>query len=401
MTETRRMENIAPSAPAVGAERLSVSVLRRRELGCCSHWSTAFARQRKDGRFYELVEDTIHQGFDYRYFAVADNNGQTRAVQPFLIVDQDLLAGVPNGVATWMIPVRRMWPRFMRLRTLMVGCAVGEGHLDDADEAARHANARALAVTILEHARNLDASLVVLKEFPASYRAALQCFVEKGFARIPSMPMVYRTIDYPNFDDYVRRTLSKKMRWNLRRKFGDSAQAGPIDMTQVDDVTPFIDDIYPLYLQVYERSNLRFEKLSKEFLCGLGQRMPDKARFFLWRHKGRVVAFIVCMVQDDAICAEYIGLDYEIALDLHLYFVAVRDVMSWAMANRYRSFHSGGLHYDPKYRLRFLLNPLDLYVRHTSRVVNFFLGLVHPLLEPTRYDRDLKRFPNFHELRGS
>lgn len=396
------LENSAARTPisATDAERLSVKVLRRPELASCSHWDRAFAGQRKDARFYELVEDTIHQGFDYRYFAVIDESGHARAVQPFLIVDQDLLAGVPKRVAASVNLIRRMWPRFMRLRTLMVGCAVGEGHLDDADGAAQHATARVLAATILEHARDLQTPLVVLKEFPASYRAALQCFVETGFARIPSMPMVYRGIDFPNFDAYVR-TLSKKMRWNLRRKFGDAAQAGPIEMSQVGDVTPFIDEVYPFYLQVYERSTLHFEKLTKEFLCGLGQRMPNKVRFFLWRHRGRIVAFIVCLVQDDAIYTEYIGLDYTVALQLHLYFVVVRDVMSWAIANGYKSIHSSGLNYNPKYRLRFLLNPLDLYVRHTSRAFNFFLGPLLPLLEPTRYDSELKRFPNFRELHGS
>jgi predicted N-acyltransferase len=166
-------------------------------------------------------------------------------------------------------------------------------------------------------------------------------------------------------------------------------------------VSAFIDDIYPLYLQVYERSNLRFEKLTKEFFCGLGQRMPDKVRFFLWRHGDRIVAFNVCTVQGDAIFSECIGLDYAVALDLHLYFVVVRDVMSWAMANGYKSYHSSALNYDPKYRLRFVLNPLDLYVRHRSRILNFLLARLAPLLGPTRYDNNLKRFPNFQELHGS
>ena len=402
MIEHCRKENTL-SAPlsAVRAERLRVKVLRRRELEYCSLWRTAFASHRKDRRFYELVEDTIHQDFDYRYFAIIDENGQARAVQPFLMVDQDLLAGVPNRVVAWVSLARRIWPRFMRLRTLMVGCAAGEGHLDGADEATRCVNARALAATILEHARSLDTPLVVLKEFPASYRAALQCFVEKGFARMPSMPMACLNIDYLNFDDYVRRKLSKDMRYKLRRKFREAAQAGPIEMSQIGDVTPVVDEIYPLYLQVYERSTLRFEKLTKEFLCELGRRMPDKVRFFLWRQGGRIIAFSVCTVQRDAIYAEYLGLDYTVALQLHLYFVVMRDLISWAMANGYKSLHSTGLNYDPKYRLRYLLNPLDLYVRHTSPVINCLLRSVLPLLEPTRYDTNLKRFSNFHELHGS
>jgi hypothetical protein len=381
-------------------ERPHVEVLRRTELMRCGFWKTAFARQRKDRRFYELVEDTIHQGFDYRYFAVVDENGEVRAVQPFLIVDQDLLAGLAQRIATLAGLVRRVWPRFLRLSTLMVGCAAGEGHLDGLDEATQHAIADALAAAIPAHAHSLGASLIVLKEFPAKYRAALRCFVQKGFARIPSMPMVSRSIDYLNFDEYVVRSLSKKMRYQLRSKFKDAAKAGPIEMTVVEDITPFVDDIYPLYLQVYERSTLHFEKLTKEFFCRLGRTMPDKTRFFLWRKDGRIVAFNLCMVQDDAICSEYIGLDYALALDVHLYFVAVRDVMSWAMANGYRSFHSSGLNYDPKYRLRFELSPLDLYVRHTSRIANAVLARVLPLLGPTRYDPNLKRFANFPELNG-
>lgn len=381
-------------------ERPHVQVLRRAELVRCGFWKTAFARHRKDRRFYELVEDTIHQGFDYRYFAVVDKSGEVRAVQPFLIVDQDLLAGLAQRIAKLAGLVRRVWPRFLRLSTLMVGCAVGEGHLDGLDEATQHAIADALAVAIPAHAGSLGASLIVLKEFPASYRAALRCFVQKGFARIPSMPMVSRSIDYLNFDEYAARSLSSKMRNQLRRKFEDAAKAGPIEMTLVEDITPFVDDIYPLYLQVYERSTLHFEKLTKEFFCRLGRTMPDKTRFFLWRKDGRIVAFNLCMVQDDAICSEYIGLDYTLALDLHLYFVVVRDLMSWAMANGYRSFHSSGLNYDPKYRLRFELSPLDLYVRHTSRIANAVLACVLPLLGPTRYDPNLKRFANFPELKG-
>ena len=38
------------------------------------------------------------------------------------------------------------------------------------------------------------------------------------------------------------------MRSDLRRKFRDAAAAAPIEMSVVTDVTPIIDDIYPLYL---------------------------------------------------------------------------------------------------------------------------------------------------------
>ena len=169
-------------------------------------------------------------------------------------------------------------------------------------------------------------------------------------------------------------------------------------MSVVDDITPLVNEIHPLYLQVYERSKLHFEKLSKEYFCKLGRVMPDKVRFFIWRQNARVVAFALSMIEGDAIYAEYIGLDYSVALDLHLYHYAVRDMITWSIANGYKWFRSSGLNYDPKLHLRHLLDPIDLYVRHISGTKNAFLKLILPLLEPSRYDKTLQKFPNYKEL---
>ena len=50
--------------------------------------------------------------------------------------------------------------------------------------------------------------------------------------------------------------------------------------------------------------------------------------------------------------------------------------------------------------LRCDLAPLDLYVAHTSPIVNAFMKRLLPLLEPTRNDPVLHRFPNFREVWG-
>ncbi len=288
----------------------------------------------------------------------------------------------------------------MLMRTLMVGCAAGEGHLDAADEPSRTLAARLLASRLRDHARRLGARLVVLKEFPAKYRPALACFLEAGFTRIPSLPMTWLGIAYENFEDYLARALSKKTRQDVRKKLRAAAKAPPIELSVVDDVAPFIDEVYPLYLQVYGRSKLHFDKLTKEYFFELGRRMPDRARFFIWRQNGRIVAFSICLIHGEDIHAEYLGLDYTVALDLHLYHYAFRDVVSWAIARGHKRFRSGGLNYDPKLHLRQVLDPIDLYVRHTSSIANVLLARVLPFMEPTRHDKTLRKFSNYHELWG-
>ena len=382
----------------IAQSRASVQVVSRVEAMQYRHWANAFGSEAKDRRYYELVEDTIHAEFDYRYFVVRGWNGEICAIQPFFILDLDLLVGVKPRLGRLTELVRRIWPGFMRARTLMLGCAAGEGHLDGKDGLAQHANASALASAIVEQARGLKARLIVLKEFPAKYRQALECFVHSKFTRIPSLPNVRLDIDYTSFEDYMTRALSGGTRRKLRLKLKASETAPPIEMSVVGDITPIVDDIYPLYLQVYNRSHLHFEKLTKEYFCGLGRRMGDKARFFVWRQNDKIVAFGSCLLQDDTIHAEYLGLDYDVALELHLYHYTFRDLVSWAIAGGYKWFHSSALNYDPKFHLRYRLDPIDLYVRHTSPICNSMFSRILPWLEPTRYDKTLPQFANYSEL---
>jgi Peptidogalycan biosysnthesis/recognition len=377
----------------------SVDVYKRQELIQCERWSHAFATKRKDHRYYELVEDTIHSDFDYLYFVIKDCRGTVCAIQPFFIIDQDLLVGVTGNWQPVIRRVRALFPRFMRLRTLMVGCVAGEAHLDVTDTLPPdYGAARLLASAVKQHARKLKASLVVLKEFPAKYRAPLQCFLDHGFTRVPSLPMTKLNIDYPSFEEYMKSALNSATRNKLRKKFRAAARADPIEMSVVNDITSIIDTIYPLYLQVYERSRLHFERLTEEYFCGLGRVMPEKVRFFVWRQNAKIIAFTLCMIEEDAIYAEYIGLDYSVALALHLYHYAVRDMITWSMAKGYKWFHSSGLNYDPKLHLRHILDPIDLYVRHVSGILNVALKWALPLIEPTRYDKTLQKFPNYGEL---
>jgi hypothetical protein len=375
----------------------TVEVMTGAEIARCRRWSRAFALERKDHRYYDVVEVGIRQDFDFRYFALRDAAGEVRAVAPFFMLDQDLCAAL-RGAQPALAALRQLWPRFMTARTLMVGCAAAEGHLDGDDEMPHDVQVALLRDWIPFHAARLGASLVVFKEFPAKYRSVLAGLLDDGYTRMPSYPMTRLDIDYSSFEAYMADALSRKTRQDLRAKFRRSAAAPSIALTVTSDITQRIGELYPLYLQVFARSKWRFEKLTPAFFCELGQRMPDKVRYFVWTQEGRTVAFSLCMVAGEDIFAEYLGLDYGCALDLHLYHYAFRDVVSWAMANGYKTFRSSGLNYDPKLHLRSRLDPLDLYVRHCSPVVNRMLAGVLPALGPTHADPALRRFPNYDEM---
>jgi predicted N-acyltransferase len=377
-----------------------VRVVAREHVEGMGAWRERFADHRQDLRYYRIVEDTILQGLTYRYLVIEDEAGAVQGVQPCFLVDQDVLDGagkVLQRTAGW---VRKVFPRFLYMRTLMVGCAAGEGHLDGVAEEKTTLLARNLHGALRAYARQAKASLIVMKEFHSGYRAAMSCMANDGYARIPSFPMTRLAIDFPDFETYLNNTLSKNARKSVRKNLREAEAAGRIEMQVVEDVTPFVEEVYPLYLQVFERATLRFEKLTKEYLCRLGREIPDKTRFFIWRLNSRAVAFAVTMVNGDTLYDLYLGMEYPLALELHLYYYTFRDVLNWAIGQRLKRYCSTPLGYDPKLRLGCDLMPLDLYVRHRSGFINFFMKRILPYLEPTRNDPTLKEFKNYGELWG-
>jgi predicted N-acyltransferase len=360
-------------------------------------WRRVLEKVCKDHRYYEVVEDTLKDGFEYHYLLLEDDSGSARGIQPVFFVRQNLVEGVPGKISSLVDRVRKFFPRFLTMRVLMVGCAAGTGDLGTCNPGDEPWVANSLQASLSTYARQNKASLVVLKDFPATSRDDLEGYPRNGYARIPSMPMTRLALHYHNWDEYFR-TLSKATRKDLRRKFRKAERAPKIEMKVVRDVTNVVDEIYPLYLAVHERSQLKFETLTKDYFRQIAQRMPERARFFIWRQQGRIVAFSLCLVCGDKIYDECIGLDYSVALDLHLYFYTLRDIISWALEQGLKYYYSNPLNYEPKLHLDCELVPLDLYVMHTNPLLNPIFRRLIKYLGPTRHDPVLQRFPNADQL---
>ena len=379
--------------PQGAARILTLSAVRNLDA-----WKRAFDDKCKDHRYYELIERTLANDFEYRYAVLEDAGGTVRAIQPILFVRQNLIEGMRGPFRKIVDLVRKKFPRFLTMRVLMVGCAAGAGELDAANPENEEWIAQALGPAMRDYARRNKGSLVVFKDFPSSYRSTLAALGEYGYTRVPSMPMTRVALSFQDFDEYLG-TLGYISRKSLRRKLRKTEDAAKIEMEVTNDITPYVDAIYPLYLQVHERSPMKFENLSKEFFLGIAKELPERTQFFIWRIGERIVAFSLCLICGDTLYDECIGLDYDVALDLHLYFYTMRDVIRWALEQKLRYYVSGPLNYDPKLHLGHELVPLDLYVLHTRPWLNPIFSVALRYLEPTRHDPILKKFPNADQLR--
>lgn len=348
-------------------------------------WRGSLAHLAKDHRYYEIVAETLSD-FDCRCLLVSDAAGGVISAQPCFFADQDLALTAPRPFRAVLRRLRKVVPRFFQLRMLMAGCAAGEGHPVPIGRDLLRSELRRAA-------RASGASLAVWKDVPSEFRAEFAG--DPSYVRIPSMPATRLALEFTDFDDYLARRVSHSTRKNLRRKF----KTGPALTFEVTNhLGALANQVHALYAQVLARSQLQFERLTPAFLRELGPRMPERARFFLWRHEGRLVAASICLVHDGVLYDEYLGLDYAVALDWHLYFLTFRDVLTWAIAQGLREYRSTPLGYGPKLHLGFELAPLDLYIA-APRVA--LRGPVRWALEafgPTRGEPLLQRFANASEL---
>ena len=73
-------------------------IVTRAELQDSQAWKKAFQDKYKDHRYYELVEQTLDNDFDFHYAVLEDSAGTVRAIQPIFFVRQNLVEGVPGEI---------------------------------------------------------------------------------------------------------------------------------------------------------------------------------------------------------------------------------------------------------------------------------------------------------------
>jgi hypothetical protein len=358
-------------------------------------WANAWTQHAKGNRFNEVVEQGLSDQFEQRYFVLVNSQRDQVSIQTFFVVKQDLTAGLPEAVRNMVSRLRRRWRSLFFMRMLMVGSPAEESLLDREEPWA----IEALRMALERYARQARIGLVLLKDFPAEYRELLKIFTNQNYQRVPGLPGVKLDLDFSCFEEFMTKKLSKVYRKNLRRKFRALEALPPVTLEVHNGCSPEqVDEIFPLYWEVYQRAKLSFEVLNREYLFRLGQSMPDKIRLFLWRQEGRLVAFNMGIVHDGVIDDLYVGFDYEAVSTLNLYFLTWRDVIEWSIQNGIKTYRSGPHNYDPKLHLRLSLVPRDLYARHLSPILNRPLLLAMKWLGPTRYEPILNKFPNAHEL---
>jgi hypothetical protein len=168
------LDSVARKSSVKGSEIISIATSFGRAVVSdhvperdAETWATGWQHQANDHRYYELTHDSLGKQFEHYYLLLQDHTGTTRAIQPFLVVNQDLVTGMPKAFRRAMEKIRQRFPSTLVMRMLMVGCSAGEGHLvRDKTTGGVEWVAQALREALHPVARGFSAAMIVLKDFP-------------------------------------------------------------------------------------------------------------------------------------------------------------------------------------------------------------------------------------------
>ncbi|AOA57541.1 GNAT family N-acetyltransferase [Acinetobacter larvae] len=248
----------------------------------------------------------------------------------FFYTQFDLLTTLDAAVRQRIVDAfaYRYWSKLLQLSSCFVGTTVSEYSI-----LPKNIQAAQLIEDIQQ--RGHKNTLTILKDLPLNSpllsraenqysQQLIKLAKSKGFIAVEGQALAYVAIDFKDRDEYLSR-FSKSRRKNLKRKLKHLQQLR-VDIVATGDArfndALFCAQLYQLYLNVYQQSEIHFDLLTADFFQQILQDQKAAGRVFFYWHGEQLVGYNICYLYRDNLVDKYIGFDYQLALQFNLYFVS-------------------------------------------------------------------------------
>lgn len=269
---------------------------------------------------------------------------------PGFCTDFDLLTTLEQNARARLsrLPLFTLWSKLLRFSTYFVGTTITEY----APLPKRAAPAALLDAVLSGEAQ--EHALTIMKDLPdhspllpeednvfAAELAALA--TDRGFITVEGQALAYVPITFGSVGEYLER-LSAGRRKDLRRKMKKrpllEVESLPLGHARFADPA-FVDELYGMYLAVFEQSDIHFDLLTPEFFTALLRWEGMGGVVFFYRHEGRLAGYNLCLIHNGLLIDKYIGFTYPLARDLNLYFISWMVNLEFALQNNLHTYIAG------------------------------------------------------------
>jgi len=351
-------------------------------------WSRVYPQVLESYSFFKTLQESSLEQFEWYYILVYDAE-ELVGIAPCFLMHYPLDTTIQGPIKSVLLKIKKKFPNFMELKALVCGLPMGQGRFGAVKDHAAVVQMISGAMEVLAKSRKI--SILGFKDFGLRECEWLDALEAEGYYKFESLPSTDMAVPFRSFDEYVK-TLNRASRDGLKRKLKKIDRAALLPMEIRERLSEDeLDQVYALYTQtLLSHGEMSFEIMTKDFFRRISDNMPTQTRYFLWRLDGRIVVFALCFVSAERMIDYYLGFDYALAYDLHLYFTRFRDLMKWCIENKIPVYEMGNTGYEAKRRLGFGFIRLFVYAKHLNKFINPFFHFLCRCLRPENFDVTFK-----------
>lgn len=307
--------------------------------------------------FHRAFRESEIEGFDIAWLAVF-RNGDRVTVAPYFVMDFYFNTMLADG---WL----KSALSWLKFKIVCVGHPSSDvGHIDG--EISRE------ILTAVNAELSKKASIVAYKGFHKDIPI-------NGFIPVMGLP---DTVLQLSPDYYSKLSAEKRRNLRRKRKAGESLRVVEHDgqTTALDE--QLVDKIYRLYLNTYERADVRFEKLSRTYFI----RTASISIYLLFYEGPDLIGFAQMIGKKPCIALKYGGFDYEKGEKYDLYFQVYLRAIDLCIRDGYSRLESGVSSYGFKRFLGSEMVETWVHYRHANKIAHWLLGKLAFLLKPSEAD---------------
>jgi predicted N-acyltransferase len=294
---------------------LKVRWLESIDLISVKDWNNIFDTIKivKSYDFTKAVEQSSLSNFRINYMVIYNIN-DIIAILPCFIYSIELETLAGNKIKSLVSKLRRFYPKFLMARVLGIGSPVAtcENHIGIASNISKDQQ-KSLGSFILNElltfSKNNQINLIIVKEVPENEKNNFKIIFEDKFQFYESLPNSFIPIGGA-FNPYPI-ALRKKYRQRFRNAIKVSSDA-MIKWESVEDFASLSDDICDLYLNVYQKSQYKFERLNSNFFHHINKFLPKNSFLLIAKNSHDILLAVELVLEEkDSLIPLYLGLNYE------------------------------------------------------------------------------------------
>ncbi len=325
---------------------------------------------------------------------VAYAEGLPVAAVPLFQIRYRLDMDLPDGLRPVVGLVGRVAPNLVRINVLSMGsplteeCPIGFHPSLSTTERAR---AFAALLDAMHRQSVLQGvSMLALKDVADADVAGIDdVMVQRGFTRVPTLPVATLHLPYKHEDEYLA-TLSSNMRRDLRRKMKNG---GKVSVEVCHSIDGIEDEIVELFEETKAKCKIDydgFDDVPAEYFRAVIASLGNKALIVLCRIDGVLAGFSLSLIEQNRVIGKYVGMRYPLAREHDVYFINWMTVVRYCIANGITWLQAGQTTYKQKIRLGCQLKRSWVYFKHRGLLLGAVVRSVGRRMRFDLLDPDLK-----------